>query len=163
MKAIIATILLMLGIASMIVTPITHADAKPYKSVSEVKLLKKINTSPESKTLQCKKGLVSMTNNKKRQICVYESSVEKYTAIGWQLAEGAKPVTVPNKSDSRHYYFKQRCNATISTRMGLYHYKPRWSAICTKRSAKDDVSCFGSRKFCALELGSKGFKQYSGA
>ncbi|NDB91410.1 MAG: hypothetical protein EB167_01635 [Nitrososphaeria archaeon] len=96
MKAIIATILLMLGIASMIVTPITHADAKPYKSVSEVKLLKKINTSPESKTLQCKKGLVSMTNNKKRQICVYESSVEKYTAIGWQLAEGAKPVTVPD-------------------------------------------------------------------
>ena len=138
MKAIVATILLMLGIASMVITPITHAEAKPYKTVSEVKLLKKINTSPESKTLQCKKGLVSMINNKKRQICVYESTVEKYTAIGWQLAEGTKQVTVPLAvtTDKDQYKTNQTVDITISNNGATQLFPQGWGYTITSQDGQ---------------------------
>ncbi|MFM8658963.1 MAG: hypothetical protein ACKOCQ_03405 [Candidatus Nitrosotenuis sp.] len=37
----VAITIIMLGIVSMMIAPVTHADAKKYRTVSEVKLLKK--------------------------------------------------------------------------------------------------------------------------
>ena len=120
----IATILVMIGVVSLITVPLTNAEAKStnthstpkfLKSNSPAKLLKKADNAPEAKGKQCVKGQVTMLNNKKSQVCVNQSSVPRYTAIGWKVFGNttiSTPLIVYTNNDQ--YKANETVNITIS-------------------------------------------------
>lgn len=122
----IATILVMIGVVSLVTAPLTiSADAKPtnthvlpkfLKTNTPPKLLKKTDNAPEASAKQCFKGQVTMLNNRKSQVCVSESSVSRYTAIGWKIAGASTTISTPLTlyTNNDQYKANETVNITIS-------------------------------------------------